>query len=216
VAIMPPLSLVQPSSAMQAKVDELASFLSRAGAKVDEAMPDLDHDAYVSDYMSVLMVITTQAQSAGERRSRADEFEKRGGVMFSAMARGLTLDAAGYLAMLGRREVARSVWRKFFADWDVLICPTALDAPFVHQSGPQETRILNFDDRSVPYMLNIVYPMWAIFAGQPATAFPAGRDVAGLPLGLQAMGPYLEDRTTLKFAQLLEQEWHGFERPPGY
>jgi amidase len=216
VAIMPPLSLVEPSSAMQAKVEELASFLSRAGAKVDRAMPDVDHDEYFSDYVSTLMIITSQGQSAAERRARADESEKRGDPAGVAMARGLTSDAADYIAILGRREKARQAWRAFFADWDVLICPTALDAPFVHQSGPQDDRVLQIDDRSVPYLLNIVYPMWAIFAGQPATAFPAGLNDAGLPLGLQAVGPYLEDRTTLKFAQLLEQEWHSFQRPPGY
>jgi amidase len=64
-------------------------------------------------------------------------------------------------------------------------------------------------------MLNIVSPMWAIFAGQPATAFPAGLSSERLPVGLQAIGPYLEDRTTLRFAQLLEREWHRFEPPPG-
>jgi amidase len=64
--------------------------------------------------------------------------------------------------------------------------------------------------------MNIVYPMWSIFAGQPSTAFPAGPSAAGLPLGLQAIGPYLEDRTTLRFAQLLEREWQGFQPPPGY
>jgi amidase len=35
-------------------------------------------------------------------------------------------------------------------------------------------------------------------------------------LGLQAIGPYLEDRTTLRFAQLLEAEWGGFEPPPAF
>ncbi len=64
--------------------------------------------------------------------------------------------------------------------------------------------------------MNMAYPMWAIFTGQPATAFPAGLSSAGLPLGLQAIGPYLEDRTTLRFAQLLEREWRGFEPPPAF
>ena len=66
------------------------------------------------------------------------------------------------------------------------------------------------------YMSNIVYPMWAIHTGQPATAFPAGLSSSGLPVGLQAIGPYLGDRTTMRFAQLLEREWHSFQPPPGY
>jgi amidase len=98
----------------------------------------------------------------------------------------------------------------------VLVCPTALDVAFPHQTDPPNDRVLHVDDEVVPYWNNLVYPMWAIFAGQPATALPAGRSSAGLPLGLQAIGPYLEDRTTLRFAQLLEREWRSFEHPPGY
>jgi amidase len=106
------------------------------------------------------------------------------------------------------------VWRSFFLDRDLLVCPTALDVAFSHQSGPQQDRVLTVDSQEVPYLLNIVYPMWAIFTGQPATAFPAGTSPGGLPVGLQAIGPYLEDRTTLSFAQHLEREWYGFDQPP--
>ena len=130
------------------------------------------------------------------------------------MATGYTIDAMDYVMLLGRRESARAAWRAFFNDWDVLVCPSALDAAFKHQLGPQPERMLPLDDTEVPYMLNIVYPMWAIFAGQPATAFPGGLNSAGLPLGLQAIGPYLEDRTTIRFAQCLEREWYGFELRP--
>jgi amidase len=41
-------------------------------------------------------------------------------------------------------------------------------------------------------------------ADLPATAIPTRRLVDGLPAGVQIIGPYLEDRTTLKFAQLVE------------
>ncbi|PYM69532.1 MAG: amidase, partial [Candidatus Rokuibacteriota bacterium] len=56
----------------------------------------------------------------------------------------------------------------------------------------------------------------ATLAGQPATAFPGGRTRAGLPIGLQAIGPYLEDRTPIRFAGLVERELGGFVRPPRY
>ena len=215
VAIMPTLSLVQPSLDMQARLDELASYLGRAGATVGEAMPELDHDQYFRDYLTLFTAITSQGQSREERESSAI-LANRDEPVLAAQAAGLTLDAAAYLALLNRREAARVVWRSFFAEWDVLVCPAALDAALVHQTNPHDERTLAIDDRQVPYILNIVHPMWAIFAGQPSTAFPAGLNKAGLPLGLQALGPYLEDRTTLRFAQLLEREWRGFEPPPGF
>ncbi|MGH7334245.1 MAG: hypothetical protein ACREKS_16180 [Candidatus Rokuibacteriota bacterium] len=61
-----------------------------------------------------------------------------------------------------------------------------------------------------------VYPAVSTVAGQPATAFPVGRSRAGLPLGLQAIGPYLEDRTPIRFAALLAQEIGGFRKPDAY
>jgi amidase len=215
VAIMPPLSLVQPSSEMQAKVDELASLLSQSGAKVGEAMAEVDHESYLRDYMTVLITITSQAQPREQREAGAARMDPTSPNQ-SAIATGLTGDAANYLATLHRRATAQAAWRSFFEEWDVLVCPTALDAAFPHQTGEQTDRTLDIDGRAVPYTLNIVYPMWAIFTGQPATAFPAGLSSSGLPLGLQAIGPYLEDRTTLRFAQLLEREWHAFEAPPAF
>ena len=63
--------------------------------------------------------------------------------------------------------------------------------------------------------LGLVYPSVATLAGQPATAFPLGLTRAGLPIGLQAVGPYLEDRTPIRFTALTAQECGGFTRP-GY
>ena len=60
------------------------------------------------------------------------------------------------------------------------------------------------------------YPAVATLSGQPSTAFPTGLTKAGLPIGLQAVGPYLEDKTTIRFAALVEREFAGFQPPPGY
>lgn len=216
VAMMPPLSLVSASSEMQGKVDELASFAAAEGATVGVAMPDLDHEAYFADYLTLLLAMTSQGQSRAERDHASQAMIASGDPVMAAMARGLVLEATEYFALLRRREKARAAWRAFFTDWDVLVAPTILDEAFVHQTGDQDDRTLTIDGRTVPYQLNLVYPMWAIFSGQPATAFPAGLSSTGLPLGLQAIGPYLEDRTTIRFAQLLERAWHGFVAPPAY
>ena len=45
---------------------------------------------------------------------------------------------------------------------------------------------------------------------------PIGLTKGGLPIGAQIIGPYLEDRTTIAFAGLLEQAFGGFKPPPGY
>jgi amidase len=197
---------------MQAKVDELASFLAGAGADVREAMPALDRTAHLYDYLALLTVTTSLGMSRDEREDATAAMSDHDDPMVRAQGVGMTLDAAGLHSLLGRREAVRAQWRSFFEEWDVLICPTALDAAYPHADGDQSLRTLVIDGVEVPYLHNIIHSHWAIFGGQPATAFPAGCNQAGLPLGLQAIGPYLEDRTTLRLAQLLER----FERPPGY
>jgi amidase len=215
VAIMPPLDSAQPSEAMRGKVDELAALLGEVGATVAETMPTLG-DGYFHDYGMLLTAITTQAQSREQREAESVRLADHEDPFARAMAAGLTLDAPALFQLLNRRERARLTWREFFTEWDILVSPAALDAAFPHQTRPQQERTLAVDDRTVRYSTNMVYPMIPIFAGQPATAFPAGLNADGLPLGLQAIGPYLEDRTTLRFAQLLEAEWRGFEPPPAF
>ncbi len=215
VAVMPAMPWVKPASEMQGKVEALAQFLSQRGAKVAQAMPAVDFEQYFGDYLRLLTVQTDARRSRAPSAKRGPRRESGPGVL-GAQAEGLTIDASGYIALLRRREEARAAWRTFFAEWDVLIGPMTLDAAFPHQTDEFFSRTLLVDNEPVPYALNLVYPMWAIFAGQPSTAFPAGLNRSGLPLGLQAIGPYLEDRTPLRFAQLLEREWQGFQRPPGY
>jgi amidase len=48
----------------------------------------------------------------------------------------------------------------------------------------------------------------------PSTAIPTQHFVDGLPTGIQAVGAYLEDRTTLRFATLVQERLGGFVRPP--
>jgi amidase len=49
---------------------------------------------------------------------------------------------------------------------------------------------------------------------QPATARPIAISKQGMPFGLQIVGPFMEDRTTLRFAALLDDLFGGFTPPP--
>jgi amidase len=50
----------------------------------------------------------------------------------------------------------------------------------------------------------------------PATVAPAGLSPAGLPVGVQIVGPQYGDYTCIHFAQLLEREFQAFEPPAGF
>src|SRR5690606_41391241 len=101
----------------------------------------------------------------------------------------------------------------FFREFDILLCPVMPTAAFPHDSRPQHERTISIDGRYFPYDAQFHWAGPATLNGLPATAFPVGMTKDGLPVGLQAVGPYLEDRTPLHFAALAEQVFGGI-RPP--
>src|SRR5437667_14018 len=130
--------------------------------------------------------------------------------------------AAEYIGYFGQRERFRAAWGTFFREWDVLLAPITLGPAFPHLPKPYPPDAKSLHDtlevggRKVLYDLQLVYPGVATLAGQPATAFPVGLTHAGLPIGLQAIGPYLEDRTPIRFAALVAREIGGFTPPPRF
>ena len=70
------------------------------------------------------------------------------------------------------------------------------------------------DGKQIDYNEQAVWAGIATLPGLPATAAPIDRTEAGLPIGVQIIGPYLEDRTTIAFAELIEREFGGFVPPP--
>jgi len=56
----------------------------------------------------------------------------------------------------------------------------------------------------MPYGSQLSWAAIATFAGLPATAVPVAKSRDGLPIGLQLISAPFADRTTLKFAELLE------------
>ncbi|MFQ5934086.1 MAG: amidase family protein, partial [Dehalococcoidia bacterium] len=140
---------------------------------------------------------------------KSDEFGE-------SYARGLEASVSDFHGWLTEREELRRSYRAFFSEWDMLVAPNDIVPAFPHTDAPWPQRRLDVNGQSVQYGLQNVYPGVATLCGQPATAFPVSLTRSGLPIGLQAIGPYLEDKTTIRFAALVEQEFGGFRPPPGY
>lgn len=113
------------------------------------------------------------------------------------------------------RAHLRQQWTVLFREFDVVLCPPFSVVAFPHDQKPdQEDRTIDIDGGTYPYLSLIVWATVATPPGLPATVMPAGQSKAGLPIGVQIIGPLFEDRTPLAFAQLLESEYGGFARPP--
>ena len=82
---------------------------------------------------------------------------------------------------------------------------------------PMDERLLDVDGTAVRYDDQIVWATIAILDGLPATTLPIARSPEGLPIGAQLIGGFLEDRTTIAFAGMIERELGCvFTPPPGY
>ena len=165
---------------LRAAVRGVGDAVARAGARVERTsalLPDLA-DANQA-YAAMLTAITTRGLP-GERP---------------------VVSAHEWFALLDRRDRVRRQWRALFRAFDVVLTPPFGCVAFPHVDEPVwRLRTLQIDGEATPYGAQLAWPGLASFAGLPATAVPVGRSAAGLPIGVQVVGPWLEDRSTLAFA----------------
>jgi amidase len=180
-----------------AALDDLAERLDEAGAEVtrdSDLLPDLA--AAHGVYMSLL----------GPLMSPPEAMMAPGAPPIGAFLQ------AGYAQTTIRRQ-----WAELFKRFDVVIAPVLGTVAFPHEDSPDmQARTLVINGERSPYFGQLAWPGMATLANLPATAAPVGQTKAGLPIGAQIIGPYLEDRTTIRFAGLLEEAFGGFKRPSGY
>ncbi|HEX4183466.1 MAG TPA: amidase family protein [Caulobacteraceae bacterium] len=180
-----------------AALDELASRLEASGAKVSRHSPLVpDLAAAHSVYMSILGPLMSPPEAL-----MADDAPRVG----------------AWLQAHHAQTLIRRAWAALFETVDVVIAPSLGVVAFPHDDSPDmQARTLSVNGEPSPYFSQLAWPGMATLANLPATAAPIGRTKGGLPIGAQFIGPYLEDRTTIAFAGLVEQAFDGFTPPPGY
>lgn len=136
---------------------------------------------------------------------------------FTRFSQGSTQRHADWLRLDEQRQQLRQAWEAFFQDHDIMLCPVVQTLAFPKDENPAiSDRILMVNGQPQPYMDIMVWAGVAGAAYLPAVVVPVGRSREGLPIGIQIIAPYLEDRTALDFARHVEQLMGGFKAPPGY
>lgn len=184
--------------------DKLLASLDAAGAQVDaEARPAID--PRLAARLAMVLI-----GSATELSETPEELAER-------RASGDLLAHRDWDEMDRQRGLLRMAWADFFTDVDVLLCPVTCVPPFQHvhsTDGSNFSRATLADYGERPY-LELLY--WNSFIGSaylPVTTAPIGRTDKGLPVGVQIVAPFLDDRTALAFARCLHDVIGGYEPPP--
>ena len=113
-----------------------------------------------------------------------------------------------------RRMQIRERWRLFFEQYDVILMPVQPRGAIPHDhSSPQWGRTVEIDGVERPYLDLFSWTGPAGAGMLPATVVPAGIGDDGLPIGVQIVGPYLHDRTTLQAGRLIARLRGGCPRP---
>jgi len=212
--------LMPTAAAVRSALDRLSQQLVKAGAKVTRSsplLPDLAQSARI--FMRLLMAalserwtpeIYAQAQAdAAAVKADDDSLE-------AERLRGAVCSHREWAVADMARIKLRQQWAEVFREWDVVLCPPMPTPAFLHDHSPMPERRIDIDGEKKSFFDQLVWPEIATTPGLPATAAPIGLSDTGLPIGVQIVGPYLEDRTPIAFASLMEREFGGFLPPPGY
>lgn len=166
------------SAEVRAAVHQAADRLASAGARVRHESPLLPDPAALLDrYGRTVMAFVSRGQP------------------------GPVISAHEWMDLLDEQARVRLRCRQLFETVDVVLCPPFGTAAYAHQD---ERRVLRIDGRDTPYDAQGAWASLASFAGLPATVVPVARGADGLPIGVQIVGPFLHDRTTLGVADWLQ------------
>lgn len=192
--------------------------LEKAGAKIDRAPTLLFslNDSFRT-YLHLLWPLMFAGMSD-------EQFEKHVAHTAKLSADDTSLNAQFHRHAVARhrdwlranetRARFRAAMSEFFKQYDVLLMPVTPTQAFAHDHSPNMLeRTIQVNGESRAYFDNFFWISLATLCYLPATVVPVGQ-AQRLPVGLQIVGPYLEDRTTLKFAEIVEEVIGGFKAPP--
>ena len=200
VALTPDFGFAPTERAIRAVFAEKTALFRSLFADAGEAHPDCrDADRVFQVLRGVLFL-------GRHRELAAQHPEKVGPNIHLQIEEGLGYSAADVADALTRQTAMHRAWQQFFTGTDILITPSIT-------LSPRPWRELY--PRQIDGVPTTTYFQWLALAyavtnvGHPAISIPCGRDHAGLPFGLQIVGPRGGDLKVLAVARALEAYFAG-------
>ncbi len=206
--------MAPPTSDVRPVLERTISALERAGARLRPGWPpDYNLNDAFNNYTFLLAAFTFST----EGKQAQEDDRKRYQQSPSPFAPGALSSYAEWQQQHFRQLAYRALWQRYFEQFDVFLMPSSFTTAIHHQhEGDLFTRSIDTADGPRPYLQLMPWMVTATLTGCPATVAPIGLTRAGLPIGIQIMGPFWEDATPIEFAALLTREIGGFTPPPGY
>ncbi len=200
---------------VRARLDSFAARAQAAGARVEEtALPVSLPEGFASwrDMTLPIFGLGLPEEEYNRLRGAEDAPGDNPGLL---AAKALTSRFRSWMEASEIRERRRETWARFFADYDVVLAPVMPTAAFPHDTaGTLQNRVLDIDGAAVPHTMLLA---WCGAIGAvllPVVTVPTGLTPAGLPVGVQVIGPFLSDLRLLRTAELLTAATGNAFTPP--
>ena len=211
-----PLCPLNPD--VQIVLSEAMDKIAQNVASAKEGWPSVVDPAEQFHLFKLLRYGDKAAQLKDEDLEKTKELAKRKDLDDEGlMAWVWTTEQRHHIRFEEMRVATRDLWQKIFNDIDVFLMPVDYTTAFPHDhSDPMTGRVIESPWGTREYMDQLFWMTFSSITGLPCTVAPVGFTESGLPVGVQIIGPYLEDGTTIHFAKLIGEIIGGYIEPPGY
>ncbi len=190
--------------------------LSAKGAHIEDRRPEIDfkesHDCFLS-LLAAVMGAGTPEKYFNKWLEEVKELSEDDQSYLARHLRGATQLHRDWSFKNTTRQIIRQKWADFFREFDVLLCPPASLPAIAHDHRYFYDRTITINGRQREYNDLIGWAGLVGVAHLPSTVMPVGRSTEGLPVGMQVVGPYLEDRTPIQAVKLFSEILGGFTPP---
>ena len=173
----------------------------RVGALKEGLPPGVYPVEQYTTYRFLLASTATQSLKDDEYEEKRRQAQDQDGSYEPIIANAWTAPHKHFQTANRERMTARALWQEYFETHDAFLLPMSFLPAFPHDhSYPFWNRRLPTSESPRRYEDLLFWISFATLTGLPATVAPVGMTKDGLPVGIQIIGPYLEDATPIDVA----------------